>query len=245
MQYNSHATNQDLVSATRDFCDADSSSYPIEELTRNFNAGYELLIGKVIGSDGAWEWDDTNYTTLPRGVGTLVEGQEAYSFASNYLNIRSVEVLDVNSPAVFRKLTPFQDLDLGNRGPEEYFGLESDGSPKIGFPRYYDKEGDTIKLYPAPTSTQVTLSSGLRVWFQRTADLFTTSDTTQEPGLPSPYHVLLAYYAAIPYCMKYKQDRVVWLNDQWNRGIAELLAFMGRRSKDERKVMTMRKRLHR
>lgn len=240
MQFQSHATNQDLVSETRDLCDADSTSYPIAQVTRRINVGYEFLIGKIIGSDGTWEWDDTNYTTKPRGVGTLVEGQEAYSFSSEYLNIRQIEILDTGSPASFRKIKPIQDLDLGNQSPEEYFGLESDGSPKKGFPEYYDKEGDTITLYPAPTSTYCTLASGLRVWFQRTADLFTTTDTTQEPGLPSPYHILLAYYAAIPYCALYKKDRVAWLQKQWDDGVVDMLKFFGRRSKDERKVMTTR-----
>ena len=149
-----------------------------------------------------------------------------------------VEILDDSSPARYRKIDPIDSLDLGGLSPEEYFGITSGGDAQIGFPRYYDKVGDTVILYPAPTSTEVTLAAGIRIWFQRTADLFTTTDTTQEPGIPSPYHVLLAYYAAIPYCMKYKKDRVAWLENKWDEGVANMLKFLGKREKDKRKIMT-------
>ena len=85
MQFNTHATEQDLVSETRRLCDADSTSYHINDVTRRINAALEELIADIITADGTWQYDDTNHTTLPRGKGTLVEGQEAYSFASEYL----------------------------------------------------------------------------------------------------------------------------------------------------------------
>src|SRR3990167_10562777 len=244
VQFNSHATNQDLVSEINSLCDSDATSYPIADKTRSVNIAYETLIGKILEADGDWQWDDTNYTTLPRGTGTLVEGQETYSFASEYLNIQMVEILDDSSPARYRKIDPIDSLDLGGLSPEEYFGITSGGVAQIGFPRYYDKVGDTIILYPAPTATEVTLTAGIRIWFQRTAGLFTTTDTTQEPGIPSPYHVLLAYYAAIPYCMKYKKDRVAWLENKWDEGVANMLKFLGKREKDKRKIMTNKYELY-
>ena len=115
MQFNSHATNQDLVSEARDLVDADSTSYPIAAVTRRINIGYETLIGKILEADGDWQWDDTNYTNLPRGTGTLVEGQESYSFSSEYLNIQMVEVLDNASPARYIKLKPMPKLSHGKR----------------------------------------------------------------------------------------------------------------------------------
>src|SRR3990167_9329299 len=243
MQYkidSSETNGQDIVSSINDFCDSDSISYPIASKVRNSNIAYEKLIGKILEADGDWQWDDTNYTNLPRGTGTLVEGQETYSFASEYLNIQMIEVLIDSSPDVWHKLKPIDSLDLGDLSPEEYFGQESDGNPKKGMPEYYDKIGDTIILYPAPAATSVTLASGLRVWFQRTADLFTTSDTTQEPGIPSPYHYLIAVWASIPYCAKYKKDRVAWLEKKWYEGIKNMLKFFGKREKDKRHVMTMK-----
>ena len=240
----SETNGQDIISAINDHCDSDATSYPIASKVRNSNIGYEKLIGKILEADGDWQWDDTNYTNLPRGTGTLIEGQETYSFASEYLNIQMIEILDVSSPARYRKIEPIDSLDLGGLSPEEYFGLTSAGNPQTGFPTHYDKLGDTIILYPAPTATAVTLTAGLRVWFQRTADLFTVTDTTQEPGIPSPYHFLIAIYASIPYCTKYHHERVAWLEKSWDEGIKNMIKFLGKREKDKRHIMTMKQITH-
>jgi hypothetical protein len=242
-------TKQGICQEIDRLCDSDDTSYPRLDKTSRVNNALELVASWLIGSDGDWEWDDTNYTTKPRGVGTLVEGQESYSFASEYLTIRQIEVLNNSSPAVFIKIKPIQDIDLGSLSPEEYFGLESDGSPKKGFPQYYDKEGDTITLYPAPSATYCTLASGLRVWFQRTAQLFTAVSTTAtdstEPGFPSTHHTILAYMASLPYCMTYKKDRVVSYTNMIGdtdppTGMKKgLLKIFNRRAKDEKSVITM------
>ena len=241
-------TKQGICQEIDRLCDSDDTSYPRLDKTSRVNNALEQVASWLIGADGTWEWDDTNYTTKPRGVGTLVEGQEAYSFTSEYLTIRQVEVLDTGSPAHFRKLRPIQDLDLGSLSPEEYFGLESDGSPAKGRPLYYDKEGDTITLYPAPSSTGVTLASGIRVWFQRTAQLFTAVSTTAtdltEPGFPSTHHPVLAYMASLPYCMTYKKDRVALYisiigDTEPPTGLKRgLLNIFSKRGRDERNVMT-------
>ena len=62
MQFNSNATNQDIVSEIYSLCDADSTSYPINAVTRRVNVAYEELIGLILTADGTWQWDDTNYT---------------------------------------------------------------------------------------------------------------------------------------------------------------------------------------
>ena len=237
--YNTTNTENSLVHAAWDFCDADINSYPLADVTRNMNLCLEELVGDILNADGRWEWDDTNQTNLPRGTGTLVEGQESYSFASEYLKIQMIEILRDSSPDQYTKLKPISSLDLGGLSPQEYFGQESNGDPKKGVPEYYDKLGDTIFLYPAPAAASgVTLAAGLRVWFQRTADLFTTSDTTQEPGLPSPYHVLLPYYAAIVFCNSYKKDRVAWLEKKYDQGLKKMLTFFGKREEDDQGIIS-------
>ena len=120
---------------------------------------------------------------------------------------------------------------------KEYFGTDSSGNPLKGTPQYFDVLGDTIFLYPAPAAASVTLTAGMRVWFKRTVDLFTTSDTTQEPGLPSPYHSLLSYMASLPYCIKFKKDRVASYQIKANQMTADLLSFYGHREKYRRKII--------
>ena len=228
--YNTSDTYRSLVHEAWSLCDADINSYPLADVTRRVNAAYEELIGMIINADGTWEWDDTNHTDLPVGTGTLVADQQAYSFSSEYLEIRQVKVKNANGDWVVLK--PIDYSQFKEIAIEEYFSTSR-------MPEYYDILGDTIKLYPAPASASVTLASGLKIHFTRTADLFTTADTTQEPGLPSTHHVILAYMAAIPYCMGYKKDRVPLYEKKVNDMKETLTAFYGRREKDKRKVMTM------
>ena len=232
MQFNTHATSQDIVSAINSLCDSDATSYPIAEKTLHVNASYEELISEIINADGTWEWDDTNHTDLPVGTGTLVNSQESYSFASEYLQVRQVKVKDVNGN--WQVLRPIDYNEYKDVALEESF--ETDGMPL-----FYDIIGDTIRLYPSPDNgVSVTLSGGLKVNFTRTGDLFTTTDTTQEPGLPSTHHILLAYMAALPYCMKYKKDRVPLYQKKVDEMKITLLKHYARREKDNRKIATMK-----
>ena len=229
-------TISDINAEARSLCDADTTSYTAADLLRRVNTGLETLVGKIINADGTWEYDDTNYTDLPVGTGTLVEAQESYSFSSEYLQVQAIKVLDNNSNwNIVQNIDQFNDIS--GIAIEEYFSA-------TGLPQYYDILGDTIRFYPAPTSTAVTLAGGLKVHFKRTADLFTSAQVTtgtKEPGLPSPYHVLLSYFAAIPYCALYKKDRVVWLEKKWDEGILEVIKHYSHREKDRRKIMTMGK----
>jgi len=226
-------TISDINAEARSLCDADTTSYIAADLLRRVNTGLETLVGKIINADGTWEYDDTNYTDLPVGTGTLVEAQESYSFSSEYLQVQAIKVKDVNGNwNIVENIDQFNDIS--GIAIEEYFSA-------TGLPLYYDILGDTIRLYPAPTSTAVTLASGLKIHFKRTADLFTSAQVTtgtKEPGLPSPYHVLLSYFAAIPYCALYKKDRVAWLEKKWDEGVKEIIKHYSHREKDRRKVMT-------
>ena len=236
MQLDGHATNQDINTLIDDLCDSNDTSYTVEKKVLNINVFYEELIGDIINADGTWQYDDTNYTDHPRGRGNLVEGQEDYSFSSEYLQIEAIEILNLNT--VYVRIDPLDHQELKGLSPQEYFGVDSSGNPNKGFPRNFDQVGDTTRLYPAPTSTSVTLTNGIRIWFKRRPDLFTTSDTTQEPGLPSSHHSILAYGAAIPFCMKYKKDRVAGYQNKVDKMTKSLLEHFAHREKAKRKIMS-------
>lgn len=231
-------TISDLNQEVRDLCDADSTSYTAATLLRRVNSALETLIGKIINADGKWQYDDTNYTDLPVGTGNLVSGQSSYSFASEYLDI--LEVMILTTGGIYQRITPFDPSELG-QSFDEWVG-SSTGTPPNGFPQYYDKLGDSIRLDRSPTAAYATLTNGLKVRFSRTADLFTAAQVTtgtKVPGIASPYHQLIAYMAAIPYCMSYKKDRVALYEKKVDDMTKDMIAFYTRRAKDERPTMTI------
>jgi len=244
MVFSDTSTNLGIIQEIDFLCDSNSTSFPTADKTRRVNAAYEELIGDIINADGTWQFDDTNHTDLPVGTFDLVEGQETYSlpsFATGFLQVEAIMILSLDGLRYSRiRAIDINELP-GKRSPDDFFGVESDGSPKKGFPQDYDIQGDTLYLYPAPAAASLTLTAGGKIWFKRTANLFTASDTTQQPGLPSTHHVMLAYMASIPYCMSYKKDRVGWLTKKVDEMRLTLMKHYGFREKDKKKLFRPRR----
>ena len=217
-------------------CDTTDTSYPRLKKTAEVNDAYETIIGWIIGADGTWQYDDSNYTDLPIGTQTLITTQKTYTFNDKFLEIIQVEVK--NSSGDWEILKPIDQKEFSDDLPlEEAFSED-------GMPEYYDKVSeDTIKLYPAPKTGSCTLTSGLRITFKRTASLFTPASTTAAdttvPGFASPWHEILAYMAAIPYCMTYKKDRVALYEKKVEELKKGLIDHYSKREMDKRKKMTM------
>ena len=247
MQFYDATNKQGIAQEIDRLCDSTDTSYTRVDKTSRVNNALEELVSDIINADGTWQFDDTNQTDLPIGTFNLVEGQETYSlpsFASGFLQIEAIEILDSDGNT-YRRIKAIDINELpGKLGPDEYFGVTSAGNPQIGYPQWYDLQGDTITLYPSPTSTSVTLTAGGKIWFKRRPVLFTvasnTNADTQQPGLPSTHHILLAYMAAIPYCMSFKKDRVVWLTNKVIEMKATLMKHYAFREKDKKKKFSPR-----
>src|SRR3990167_4969323 len=253
MQLTGHSTEQDLTSEIDSLCDSDANSYTLKSKVRRINAAYEDIVAKLIvaSAGGKWHFGDSNYSANPTGLFTLVNSQEAYQLIGDLigaswtgintttplLNFLGVSVKD--NSGIWHVLKPirlWQDLLSQDLDPAEHF--KTDGRPE-----YYELREDFLILYPAPDNgVSVTLSSGLKVFFQRSAELFTTSDTTKQPGFISPYHIILAYKAALPYCAQYNKDRVPFILSEIKRIEDELLAFYSHRALDEPNVLTGKSR---
>ena len=238
-------TIADINSETRSLCDADTTSYIAADLLRRVNNAYEQVVGWLLTADGTWQWDDTNYSDLPIGVQTLVASQSAYTFNDKFLQLLEVQIKDVNG--IWQIIKPIDQKEYSDSDPlEEAFKTD-------GLPVYYDKvSDDTIKLYPAPDNgINVTLASGLKIKFKRTASIFletvpgTPDDVAKVPGFASPYHQILSYMAAIPYCLTYKKDRVALYEKRVMDLKKELIELYSQREKDVRKIMTFSQRAFR
>lgn len=223
----------DLYSETRKLVDADSVSYLDADILRRLNASYEEVVGKLIALDKKWLFGDTNYTSLPTGLKTITAGTKEYTFDSTLLNILRVSVKDING--IWQPLTLIDEMTLSS-DLAEYQKTD-------GLPAEYAKREGFVVLYPAPSAATTTLINGLKVYFQRTADIFTAAQVatgTKTPGFASPYHIILAYKAALPYAISYKPARVAMIMAEINRLEIAMLDFYTQRSRDEKAVMTNR-----
>jgi len=225
-------TITDINLETRALCDADSTSYPDAILLRRINAASEEIVGKIIGLDGTWQFDDSNFTDFPIGITDLVNSQSDYDFDVAMLSVERVEVLDKDGIWHLLSLIDKSQID---GAMVEYRKID-------GLPDEYDKQGSSIFLYPSPDNgVKVTLTAGLKVYFQRTASIFTAAQVTtgtKVPGFASPFHIILCYMAALPYCMSFKKDRVALYEKKIMDLEKDLIKFYSLREKDKRKIMT-------
>lgn len=198
MIFNGHATNQDIVSDTHFEASANSTSYPIADLTRNANTALDTATTLILMADDKWDFDSTNATDLPIGTADLLSAQQDYEFDDDFLVIKDVEI--ANSTGTWKKLIPIDNLTLDERQAISAFETTN------GVPEYYDKIGNSLMLYPAPNYNRRLIEesqAGLKVFFQRNIDYFTTTDTVKEPGFAKHLHKYVPLYCAYVYaCAK-------------------------------------------
>ncbi|MBP9759665.1 hypothetical protein KBD45_08290 [Candidatus Dojkabacteria bacterium] len=211
------------IQADVDFlADTDSVTYPVADKTRNANLALNEASAIIIGCDGTWQWDDTNYTTLPIGVTDLVSGQQQYRYDATQLYVEGMENKDASGN--WKKLIP---IDLYT----EQTTSITDFMKSTGTPTHYDLVGDIVFLYPSPNYSQ---SSSLKVFYQRKAQAFTISDTTKEAGFAPHLHRFISISVAYDWAVAKQHPKQVSLLNEKNRYIEMIKKVYSKRDKTER-----------
>ena len=207
--------------------DTDSNTYTVADKTRNFNIALDEVSGVIIGCDGTWQWDDTNYTDLPIGLTNVVSGQQDYSFADEHLVIEAIEIK--NTDSTWTRLKP---IDLYPEYNQQSISSITDYLSTPGKPEYYDKVGGSIFLYPPANYSQ---DSSLKAFFQRKAQPFTTGDTTKKPGFANHLHRYLSLSVAYDWAISKTHPKANWLASKKQEYRELIKAFYSKRTKDETK----------
>lgn len=231
MVFSDTLTGQGIVQEIDFLVNTDDVKFPIADKTRIINRWYERTVGRILEADGRWQFDDTNYTTLPIATTDIINGQQDYSFAVRFLRIDRIEIK--NSAGQWKWLSPMDQNDVRRQS------LTALGE-KLGTPMWYDKLAESIFLYPAPDYGSV---GGLKAYYQRSIDPFVATDTTKEPGFASIFHKLLALGPAVEYAKAnglndakismYEKEIQIMEND--------IKEFYSKRSKDEQVSLRARR----
>ena len=221
---------------TRWLTQKNTTSLPAADLLILENKYYEQIVGKIIAetSGADWQFGDRNYEAFPTFTITMSNGVAAYDLndaASVPLTVYGVEVQDNSGDWHPLNKTSFRKIREGGTAQPEY-------TPTSGFPREYELRDSQIVLYPAPDNgVTVTLTNGLRLYYLRTADIFTSAQVTtgtKEPGFPSPWHDLLSYGPAYDIALRENHPMANHFKAKYDAGLKDLLSFMGKRDQDAR-----------
>ena len=218
----SGSSGKGLLSDVDFLCGTNATSYPTIDKIRNINQAYHDVTRLIWNVADNWEYDDTNKSDLPIATTPLVHGQQDYELPSTAQRITRAEALDKNSN--YQLLKPLDKQDI-NIALDEF--KETDGMP-----RYYDLIGDSVFLYPAPSTANVVTAAGLKLHFDRNITEFSVTASTEVPGFATQFHRLLSYGAALDFEGDVnKRTILVQRKDALEQG---LKAFYGKRHREYR-----------
>lgn len=223
MVYNDTTSGQGIVQDILFGVTQNLSSYPIADITRAVNLGLDKVSSIIMQADNRWQFDDKNEVTLPIATTNLVNNQQDYEFDGSFLEVEKVMVADPQG-----NYYEVYNIDVHDQGIESY--LENK-TANIGQPYRYDIIGNSILLDTRPNYS---VDNGIKVYFKRKADYFTTTDTTKEPGFASQFHKYLSLYGQY----EFSYAKGLPKTEQLKRDILEMEGkikdFYSKRSKDYR-----------
>ena len=230
MQFSDVTNNTGIVEQTRAMMRVDSTQWPTYKVVNSANNYFDTVAGYAIGADRRFQWDDTNHTKLPIGTTNLVGAQSDYSFltdeqGNSIINLTRIDILDADG--LYRKLQPVDHSQIDTALDE---WLKDDDKPV-----YYDKIADNIiRLYPTPA---VSVTAGLKFYFQRTPSYFVATDTTKEPGVSPLLHRGFVIASAYDGALALGLDNLSALSVELQKEELRMRNYFAERNTDEVPVM--------
>lgn len=217
------------IKADADFLlGTDSTTYLDVDKTRNANLALDEATSIIIGCDGTWQFDDSNYTDRPVGTTDIVLNQQDYSFNEEHLYVEAVEVKGQDGKWI--KLQPIDVyLDQENTTISDLMNV-------AGEPQYYDKVGDSVLIYPVANYNQ---DDSLRVHFQRKMEHFVIGDTTKTAGFAPHLSRFISVCMAYDFAIAFQHPKQSFLLAEKNRYTDLVKKFYSKRVKDERRSLSV------
>lgn len=211
MQFNSHATSQDIVSYANEKSRQTNTTYPLATKCLHANEALRVIAELIHDASGGWRYDDGNQTDLPSSVTDLHADQRNYTLPIDTIGLAAVYVKsDGGDDDDWTRLRPLAF--------EEVPGAEPSYESTSGQPHSYRAINNSIILYP-PSSYDET--GGLRIEYDRDVSTFVTTDTTKKPGFDPTLHEAVACYMAWKFASGRLPDVAAALEKEWNGGAGE------------------------
>lgn len=232
-----------MINLCEDYCgfndgDISGNSTLLAKFTGYLNLALDDAWSVILQATGKWHMDDSNYTDYPMITTNIVSGQRDYSFVndgSGNLILEIYRVMVADPTGVYHEIYPVDQFQTTMKtGNLENTDPMIDGKNASGTPTRYSKTANGIFLDVVPNYS---IASGLKVFIDREASYFATTDTTKKPGFAGIFHQYLPLWASEFYAgiktlttlKKLNADKI-----QMRRDIQE---YYARRDKDTPKRM--------
>lgn len=197
LQFSNSTNKSGIVELIDAYVKTNSSRYPLTEKTRDINLALDRVFSLIFKNSGDWQFDDSNHSDYPIITTNLVANQRDYSFVSDETGNLVLDIYKVmvktsatGSYAEIKPVDQQSDADMSS-----FF----DGNNATGIPTRYDKTANGIFLDVIPSYSA---TDGLKIFINREASYFTTTDTTKKPGFAGIFHEYLALRPAYQYALR-------------------------------------------
>lgn len=212
--------------------DISGSTAKLKHFTADINLALDDFTKIAIQASGTWQWDDNNHEDYPVIKTNLVTSQRDYTFTTDdnstiILDVYKVAILPSATATLFQELDPFDELaDLDNDIITE--------NTTTSVPTRYGKLANGIFL-DFPTSYNAT--NGLKLYINREASYFVTSDTTKKAGIPGIFHKYLVLRPAEDFARRNSLTNYTAIRAERIQMEQDINEYFGRREKDVRHII--------
>ena len=213
-------------------CKTNSVSYEIADKTADENLALDYIYAKIFAVGGTWQFDDSNHTDNPSIKTNLNAGQRQYTFTTDEqgnLVLEIFKVMVMNQNDVYEEVYPV-DKELGE-GMESFF----DGRNIQGSVYRYNKIANGIELDQIPSYSKV---KGIKIFINREASYFLSSDTTKKPGFAGIFHEYIALRPSYQYAYRNDLKNAAALEKEMYKFEDMISKHYRDRAKDEELVLT-------
>lgn len=179
--------------------DISGNTTKLKQFVSATKSAFDRYWSIALTASGKWQLDDSNQTDYPIITTNLVANQRDYAFTTDG---SSNLILDIYKAAVLGSATGtlYSEIDPVDAQSEKYSPFVEDNTSTTGVPSTYDKTSNGIFLNPIPSYSA---TNGLKVYINREASYFATSDTTKKPGVPGNHHDYFYLYPAMIYARRF------------------------------------------
>lgn len=180
----------------------------LKQFTSRINRAFERIMPLLLSYGDKMRFDDPNHTDYPIGFFDIVSGVGDYTFptdenGNSILNVTDLLILDGPTQTEYRKLDRMTLDD-----PDAQFAMTPNPT-HVGIPTKFLEYNGTVFLFPKPNYNA---TAGGKLFFERQHSYFIDTDTTKAPGIPLPFHQLLALHASLDWLSVYKPDKTAALS---------------------------------
>lgn len=175
----------------------------LKVFVNRLNRSYDKVVPLILDLSDTMRWDDSvNHTKQPIGYFDIASGDGDYELLSDeqgnsILNIVAVSILPSATS------TEYQQLDRLTLDQPAALRAMSPNPSDIGVPSAFVERNNTIFFDVVPNYDA---TSGGKVFFERSPRYFSSSSLSQSPGIPEPFHQLLALYASLDWLLVNKRE---------------------------------------